>query len=80
MTRVSNLAVLVLAALLVTGCGDRDRPAKTVDYFLQHPDEIRPTERDCENRGISPLAEGSEARTCNAAFSAEQRRFFGNKK
>ncbi|OXI61732.1 hypothetical protein CFB81_35150 [Burkholderia sp. AU28863] len=74
--RHATAIVMVLTAIGMAACDKRE--SKTVEYFMQHPSEIKSTQKDCRNKGISLLADTPEARTCNAADSAMRARFFGH--
>lgn len=80
MKRTMNAGALVGLVLLAAACGKQESESKTVEYFMQHADESKTMEKECENKGISPLADSPEARTCNAARTAARQRFLGIKK
>ncbi|MEA3114258.1 MAG: hypothetical protein QOG58_4057 [Caballeronia sp.] len=53
---------------------------KTAAYYVAHRDEMRAREAECNNKGISPLADTPDARDCLAAANAERQIFFGTGK
>lgn len=73
--------MMFVAALVVTvaACNQQkpEPESKTVEYFKQHPNEIDQVKKDCDNKGISPLADSADARTCNAVRTAIRQRNLG---
>jgi hypothetical protein len=53
---------------------------KTAEYYVAHRDEMRARTAECNNKGISPLADTPDARDCLAAANAERQIFFGTEK
>ena len=53
---------------------------KTAAYYVAHRDELRARTAECNNKGISPLADTPDARDCLAAANAERQIFFGTEK
>lgn len=80
-----RVAVL-LAAMLVAGCGKAaapaDMPARDWQYYAAHPEEIEPMEKLCRDWAGSGAPAGSEpavvATNCRAAAFAKSQRQLGN--
>ena len=47
MKKTNNVMILIMFILLLSGCSEKPR---TVKYYVEHPDEIRPTLKHCDEQ------------------------------